>query len=89
MIEYQLRLWIGSGLFAFGIFGWTWFLRNVFKRRINKAIFYTRYHPIIHIFWNTFWVMLGLWIYPIENTFPLIPLILGIAIGLYISRSSP
>lgn len=85
-MEYDLRLWFGSGIFAFGIFCWTWFLRNAFKRRMNKAMLYTKYHPLILIVWNIAWVILGLWVYPIEKTVPLIPLILGIVFGLYISR---
>jgi len=86
MLEFKIRLWLGSGIFAFGILWWTWFLRNAFRRRIDKAMLYTKYHPVIHFFWNTFWVVFGLWLYPIEQTIPIIPLIAGIVIGLYVSR---
>ena len=85
-MEYNLRLWFGSGIFAFGIFGWTWFLRNAFKLKINQAMLYTKYNALIQIVWNTAWIILGLWVYPIEKTVPLRPLILGIVFGLYISR---
>jgi hypothetical protein len=47
---------------------------------------YTKYHPVIQVFWNTLWVIVGLWIYPIEKTIPIIPLIIGIVIALYVSR---
>jgi hypothetical protein len=83
MIAYKIKLWLGSGIFAFGIFWWVWFLRNLFKRRIQKAKLYTEYHPLIHIIWNSIWVILGLWIYPIEQTIPLIPLIVGILSEIY------
>ena len=86
-MEYNLRLWFGAGIFAYGIFWWTWFLRNAFKRRINQSVLYTKYHTLIQIVWNTSWVILGLWVYPIEKTVPLIPLILGIVLGLYVSRA--
>ena len=86
MLEYKLRLWLGSGIFAFGIFGWTWFLRNAFKRKMDQALFYKQYHPMIQVFWNTLWIIVGLWVYPIEKTIPLIPLIIGIVIGLYVSK---
>ena len=86
MLEYKIRLWLGSVIFAFGIFWWTWFLRNAFRRRIEKSMLYTKYHPVIQIIWNTLWVVFGLWLYPIEKTIPIIPLIAGIGIGLYVSR---
>jgi hypothetical protein len=86
MLGYSFRLWLGSAIFAFGVLWWTWFLRNLFRKRINKARLYTEFHPVIQILWNTFWIALGLWIYPIEQTTPLIPLIIGILLGLYFSR---
>ena len=86
MLEFKIKLWLGSGIFAFGVFWWTWFLRNAFRRRMDKAKLYTEYHPVIQIIWNSFWVAFGLWLYPIEKTLPIIPLIAGIAIGLYVSR---
>ena len=86
MLEYKIRLWVGSGIFAFGVFWWTWFLRNAFRRRMDKAMLYTKYHPVIQIIINSVWVAIGLWVYPIEKTLPIIPLIAGIAFGLYVSR---
>ena len=86
MLKYKIRLWVGSGIFAFGVFWWTWFLRNAFRRRMDKAMLYTKYHPVIQIIINSVWVAIGLWVYPIEKTLPIIPLIAGIALGLYVSR---
>jgi O-antigen/teichoic acid export membrane protein len=86
MLEYNLRLWIGSGIFAFGIFWWTLFLVNAFKIKINKTMLYKKYHPKTHVIMSSLCVILGLWFYPTEETFPLIPLILGITFGFYISR---
>lgn len=77
MLEYKIRLWVGSGIFAFGVFLWTWFLRNAFRRRMDKAMLYTKYHPVIQIIINSVWVAIGLWVYPIEKTLPIIPLIAG------------
>ncbi len=85
---FQIRLWVGSFIFGFGILFWTWFIRNIFKSRLHKPPLYRNYHPIIHVTWNSIWVILGLWIYPSKGIIPVIPLILGIAIGLYISRSA-
>jgi len=85
---FQIRLWVGSLIFGFGILSWTWFIRNIFKSRLHKPSFYRNYHPVIHVTWNSIWVILGLWIYPSQGIIPIIPLILGIAIGLYISRSA-
>lgn len=71
MLEFKIRLWVGSGVFAFGVSWWTWFLRNAFRKRIDKAMLYTKYHPVIHIVWNTFWVVFGLLLYPIKKTIPI------------------
>ena len=48
---------------------------------------YRNYHPVVHVIWNTIYIILGLWIYPIHGIIPILPLVVGIVIGLYISRS--
>ena len=91
MFGYKVKLWIGSIIFAFGIFWWTWFLRNALRAfkgssRVHTAKLYTDYNPVIHIIWNTLWVALGLWIYPEKNFVPIIPLVVGVILGLLFSR---
>jgi len=85
---FQIRLWVGSLIFGFGIFSLTWFIRNIFKSRLRKPLFYRKFHPAVHIVWSAIYIALGLWIYPVTGTIPIIPLILGVAIGLYVSRSA-
>jgi len=83
---YELRLWLGSFTFAFGVFCWTWFLRNAFKRKFDQAMGYKNYPYWIHITWNTIWIILGLYIYPKEYFIPIWPLLIGIIVGLYVSK---
>ena len=84
---YTVRLWTGSFIFAFGIAFWVWFLRNLFRRkRVNQALLFTEYNKTVQIIFNSAWVILGLWIYPIPETMPLLPLIIGILFGIGMSR---
>jgi len=83
---YVVRLWVGSFVFAIGIAFWVWFLRNLFRRHINQARLFTKYNKVIQIIINSAWVILGLWIYPIPETIPLIPLVTGILLGIWMSK---
>ena len=53
------------------------------KRLVEKTIVLTL---LIILLTSLVWVAIGLWVYPIEKTLPIIPLIAGIAFGLYVSR---
>jgi hypothetical protein len=86
---YTLRLWTGSILFAIGISFWVWFFRNLFRDRLNRAKLFVETNSLIIISWNLVWVIVGLWIYPIPKTIPLLGLIAGLMLGRSISRPSP
>lgn len=82
----KLRLWIGSLIFGFGVFSWTWFIRNALKERFFRAMGYKKVHPLIYIICNTTLVVVGLYIYPKEKFIPFWPLIIGIIAGIWVSR---
>ena len=84
---YALRLWIGSIFFAIGVIYWVAFLRTLRRPILQKPVLFNR-NKFIIIFWNLFWVIAGLLIYPIPKTIPLLGLIFGIIVGWYISRPS-
>lgn len=83
---YTLRLWIGSAIFAFGVAFWIWFFRNLFRPRHNRARLFVENPIIVPIIWNSVWVILGLWIYPVPHTIPLLALIIGLITGFQISK---
>ena len=83
---HTVRLLVGSLLFTIGIAFWVWFLRNLFRRRSNQALLFVEYHKGVQIICNTVWIILGLWIYPIPMTVPLVPLIAGLGLGWWMSR---
>ncbi|PKN34174.1 MAG: hypothetical protein CVU61_09515 [Deltaproteobacteria bacterium HGW-Deltaproteobacteria-19] len=74
---HTVRLLVGSVLFTIGIAFWVWFLRNLFRRQINRALLFQEYNKAIQVICNTAWIALGLWIYPIPVTVPLVSLIAG------------
>lgn len=85
---YQIKLWVGAFIFGFGVFSLTWFIRNAFKSNLDKPLYYRKYYPVVHVVGSAICIALGLLIYPTQGTMLIIPLVLGIAIGLYISRSA-
>lgn len=83
---YTFRLWVGSAVFAFGIGFWVWFFRNLARPRFNRAKLFVETSGVVIIIWNIIWVAVGLWIYPVEGTVPVIGLIVGLIFGWRISR---
>jgi uncharacterized membrane protein len=83
---YTLKLYIGSILFAIGVAFWVWFFRNLFRPRHNRARLFVETNKLILISVNLILVALGLWIYPIPTTIPLLGLIAGLIVGWSISR---
>lgn len=83
---HTVRLLVGSLLFTIGIAFWVWFLRNLFRRRSNQALLFVEYYKGVQIICNTVWIILGLWIYPIPVTVPLVPLIAGLGLGWWMSK---
>jgi hypothetical protein len=47
---------------------------------------FVKTNKLIIIFWNLLWVIVGLVIYPIPKTIPLVALIAGLLLGWSISR---
>ncbi len=85
---YSFRLWIGSLIFAVGIGFWVWFLRNASrKNRKDQARLFKSFHKMIQVIWNSAWVGVGLWVYPIPKTIPLIALLGGVFSGIYFSQA--
>lgn len=83
---HAFRLWIGSAVFAFGISFWVWFFRNLGRPRFNRAKLFVETNIFIIIIWNIIWVAIGIWIYPVPESIPLIGLIVGLILGWRISR---
>ena len=79
---------MGSTIFAIGISFWVWFFRNLLKNRLNRAKLFIETNKLIIIFWNSLCTIVGLMIYPIPKTIPLLALIIGLLLGWHISRSS-
>ena len=78
---------MGSLIFAVGIGFWTWFLRNASRKdKADQSALFRRFHIGIQMIWNSAWVGVGLWIYPIPKTIPLIALLGGVFSGIYFSQ---
>ena len=81
-----LRIWLGSIFFALGVASWLWFFRNAVRPKLNRALLFRKTPLAILFIWNVILIAIGLWIFPIPETIPLVGLILGIIIGLKISK---
>jgi len=86
---YSFRLWVGSLIFAVGMGFWTWFLRNASRKdKADQSTLFKSFHKIVQMIWNSTWVGIGLWVYPIPKTIPLIALMGGVFSGIYFSQPS-
>lgn len=83
---HYLKIILGSFLFGLGTMGTVWFLRNLFQRRMNQALFYQKTNPFIIIIWNIILIIGGLGLYSDFDRIPIIALLLGLIIGWSVSR---
>jgi hypothetical protein len=79
---HYLRIGIGSIIFALGIAGSVWFIRNLFRGRTHRAKGFSE-HPFLYFVIIVIFVVGGLWIYSDFEKIPLIPVLGGILIGLF------
>jgi len=82
---YYFRVWIGSALFALGVAGLIWWIRNLFRGRTRQAMGFTK-HPILYFIIAAILIISGLWIHSDFRLIPLIGLLAGILIGWWSSR---
>ncbi len=81
-----LKSILGSIFFGLGIMGTVWFLRNLFRRRTNQAMFFRKTSPGIIIFWNLVLLIGGYALYSSFEKIPLLALFLGLLVGWSVSR---
>ena len=82
---YYFRVWVGSILFALGIAGLIWWIRNLLKRRVMQAMGFKE-HPILYFIIAIILIIGGLWVHSDFRLIPLIGLLAGILIGWWGSR---
>lgn len=82
---YYFRVWIGSILFALGVAGLIWWIRNLFRGRTMRAMGFTK-HPTLYFIIAIILIIGGLWIHSDFRLIPLIGLLAGILIGWWSSR---
>lgn len=82
---YYFKVWVGSILFALGVAGLVWWIRNLFRGRTMQAMGFSK-RPFLNLIIFIILVIAGLWIYSDFKLMPLIGLVVGILFGLYISR---
>lgn len=82
---YYFRLWVGSTVFAFGIAGIVWFIRNSFRCRANRVLAFHE-HKFLFLAISIIFIIGGLWIYSSFQLIPSIGFLAGILIGWWISR---
>ncbi len=82
---YYFRIWIGSAMFALGVAGVVWFIRNLFRGRTRQALGFSerRFKYLILI---VAFLISGLWMFSDFERTPLIGLLAGILLGWFISR---
>jgi hypothetical protein len=82
---YYFGVWVGSILFALGVAGLIWWIRNLLRGRTMQAMGFSK-SPFLNLIIFVILVIAGLWIYSDFKLIPLIGLVVGILFGLYISR---
>jgi len=83
-----IKLLLGAVILFLGAFSWTWFLRNASRKSVlQQAKLYRDFPNWMHIICNTTLVLIGFYIYPMEQYSAILPIIVGIVIGLYVSRA--
>jgi tetratricopeptide (TPR) repeat protein len=84
-VIYGLRVWIGSAIFALGVVGLIWWIRNLFRGQTMRAIGFSK-HPILYFGTSIILIAAGLWVHSDFRLIPLIGLFAGILVGWLISR---
>jgi len=84
-LTYYFRGWVGSILFAFGVAGLIWWIRNLFRGRMEQAMGFSE-HPILYFVIAVIFIISGLWIYSDFKSIPLIGLVVGILLELLILK---
>jgi hypothetical protein len=79
---HYFRVWVGSILFALGVAGIVWFLRNLLGGQTHRPLGFTK-HSVLYGVVTIILVIGGLWIYSGFETIPLIPVFGGIVLGLF------
>ena len=83
---YHFRVWVGSIMFALGVAGAIWFVRNLFRSRTMRAMAFDRTNTFMMIIFILAFIIGGMWIHSNLTSIPLIGLIAGVVIGWIISR---
>jgi hypothetical protein len=79
---HYFRVWVGSILFALGVAGIVWFLRNLLGGQTHRSLGFSK-HSGLYGAVTILLVIGGLWIYSGFETIPLIPVFGGIVLGLF------
>jgi hypothetical protein len=82
---YHFRVWVGSILFAFGVAGLIWWIRNLFRGRTMRVMGFSE-RRISSFIIVIILIIGGLWVHSDFRLIPLIGLLGGILIGWRISR---
>jgi hypothetical protein len=80
---HYLRVFVGSIVFALGVAGIVWFIRNLLGGRTRRALGFSK-HPFLYLVITIIFVIGGLWIYSGFEKIPLIPVFGGILIGWFV-----
>jgi hypothetical protein len=80
------KTYVGSIIFAIGVAGIIWLIRNFLRPYHAKALFYTRNPPFIIFLVILVFIIGGLGVYSNFEKVPLIGLLLGVFIGWFVSR---
>jgi hypothetical protein len=80
---HYFRVWVGSIVFALGVAGIVWFIRNFARGRTRRAFRFSN-HPFLCFAIIIVFVIGGLWIYSGFETIPLIAVLGGIIIGWFL-----
>lgn len=83
---YKLRVLIGSAIFALGVAGAVWFVRNLFRGKAKRAMALDRTNTIMMIIFILAFIIGGMWIHSNFTLIPLIGLIVGVVFGWIVSR---
>jgi hypothetical protein len=82
---YYFRVWVGSILFALGIAGLIWWIRNLFRGPTMRAMGFSK-QPVLYFIIVIILIVGGLWVHSDFRLIPLIGLLAGIFIGWFVSR---
>jgi hypothetical protein len=80
---HYFRVWVGSVVFALGVAGLVWYIRNLVRGRTGRAFRFSN-HPLLCVATIIVFAIGGLWIHSGFETIPLIPVLGGIIIGWFL-----